>query len=75
MLVVCAAADVMGCAAAMQSPAGVTVADSGLTASAGAKRSGARSQRNPVALPFTPSSTTSQGRHRRRCTLPVWLIL
>jgi hypothetical protein len=75
MPVVCAAADVMGCAAAMHGPAGATVADSGLTASAGARRSGARSPRSPVALPFTPSSTTTQGRHRRRCALSVRLIL
>jgi len=64
--VVCAAADVMGCAAAMQGPTGATEAGSGLSASAGARRSGARSQRSPEALPFTPSSTLTQGRHRCR---------
>jgi hypothetical protein len=60
---------------AMHGPAGAIVAGSDLTAFAGARRSGARSPRSPVALPFTPSSTTTQGRHRRRCALSVRLIL
>jgi hypothetical protein len=58
---------------AMHSPAGAAVAGSGLAASSGARRSVARSQRSPVARPFTLSSTTTQGRPRRHCALPVRL--
>jgi hypothetical protein len=60
------AAAYVGCALGMNGPAGAIVAGCGVTASSGARRSGARSLRSPGARPFTPSSTTTQGRHQRR---------
>jgi hypothetical protein len=50
-----------GALRAMHSPAGAAVGGSRLAASSGARRSGAWSQRSPVAPPCTRSSTTTSG--------------